>query len=338
VRARLRHNHSDEITRAAHSAPDTIIDLSLKTVVIAGDGGYLARWYTTGLPLLAEPSSSVRHLPEYIQGYLWVLRENQILTNQVQQVLVFGKPTLSRQVQALIRQPGVRVFSEPGRHGVFNPAHNAKLLGDDVEFIGDPDPAWLKEWKDSAKALVAQKPDASTETVMTRRKLVETVWKGAGKRNPILLGASRLIREADYWAPNKERMVFANRGLAGIDGTIATATGIALTHPGSQVRVLLGDLTLLHDASSLAIDDHDSKLNIQLIVGNDNGGSIFEGLEVANNIPKPDFDRLFRTPQSVDLELLARAYGWRHVRVNTPEALRDAMKLTRRLVIEVPLI
>lgn len=331
------HDHSAELAEASSKDADTVIDLSLKTIVVAGDGGFLARWYATGLPLLAEPSSGVRHLPEYIPGYLWTLREDPILVGQVQQVLVFGKPTLSRQVQALIRQPGVRVFTEPGRHGVFNPAHNARLLGDDVEFIGEPDPGWLKAWRESAKALMATKPDSSTDDRMSRRKLVETVWNGAGKRNAILLGASRLIREADYWAPNKERIVFANRGLAGIDGTVATATGIALTHPGSHTRVLLGDLTLLHDASSLAIDDHDSKVNIQLIVGNDNGGSIFEGLEVANNLPANDFDRLFRTPQKVNLEFLAKAYGWDYVCVNNADDLRAEMKRNGRILIEVPL-
>ena len=331
------HDHSAEIAAASEREPDSVIDLSLKTVVVAGDAGYLARWYCTGLPLLAEPSSGVRHLPESIQGYLWVLREDEVLVDQVQQVLVFGKPTLSRQVQALLKKPGIRVFSDPGRHGVFNPAHNAHLLGDDVEFLGEPDPAWISAWRDSSKRLLATKPDSTKEGSLSRRALVETVWKGAGKRNPLVLGASRLIREADYWAPNKERLVFANRGLAGIDGTVATATGIALTHPGFKVRVLLGDLTLLHDAGSLAVDDRDGLLNIQLIVGNDNGGTIFEGLEVARNLGQAEFERLFKTPQQVDLPQLAAAYGWQHVRVTDAEQLRAAMKLEGRVLIEVPL-
>ncbi|MEN9714808.1 MAG: hypothetical protein RJA35_275 [Actinomycetota bacterium] len=332
---------------------DTVIDLNLKTVVIAGDAGDLARWYCTGLPLLAEPSSGVRHLPESIAGYLWVLRERPDLVDQVEQILVFGKPTLSRQIQALLKKPGVKVFSDPGRHGVFNPAHNAQVLGDDVEFIGDADTAWLGAWRDAGKQLLASKPAASkasaatatdaatgtgTATVFSRRELVETVWSAAGKTNPLVLGASRLIREADYWAPNKERKVFANRGLAGIDGTIATATGIALAHAGSRVRVLLGDLTFLHDASSLATNPDDGHVNIQVIVGNDNGGTIFEGLEVAQNLGPADFERLFKTPQRVNLEKLALAYGWKYVRVNDSTVLKAAMKELGRVVIEVPLV
>jgi len=327
------HDHQLQV----HGTPDTVIDLNLKTVVIAGDGGYLARWYCTGLPLLAEPSSGVRHLPESIKGYLWVLRENQALADQVEQVLVFGKPTLSRQVQALVKRPGVKVFVDPGRHGIFDPGHNAQVLGDDVEFIGEPDTGWFNAWRNAGRAAVASKPMASTPGRLSRRELVETIWKNAGKTNPIVLGASRLIREADYWAPRRERTVFANRGLAGIDGTVATATGIALTHPGSRVRVLLGDLTLLHDAGSLAIDDQDVSLNLQVIVGNDHGGTIFEGLEVAQNLGKADFDRLFKTPQHIKFDALAAAYGWKYLRVTNAEELAVAMKLLGRVLIEIPL-
>ena len=333
------HDHMADLEPGQpQSQPDTVIDLSLRTVVVAGDAGDLARWYCTGLPLFAEPSSGVRHLPESVFGYLWALRERADLVDQVQQVLVFGKPTLSRQIQALIKRPGIKVYSDPGRHGIFDPGHNAQVLGDDVEFLGDPNPAWLAAWRDAAKQLVALKPNRPVEGLLTRRELVETVWAAAGKTNPLMLGASRLIREADYWAPNKERNVFANRGLAGIDGTLATAVGISLTHPGARVRVLLGDLTLLHDAGSLAIDSHDGHVNVQLIVGNDHGGTIFEGLEVSQNLDKNSFERLFKTPQQVNLELLAQAYGWKYHRVADAAELKLAMKELGRVLIEVPLV
>ncbi len=339
----LDHEHDEDCAHlhqieAPLSEPDSVIDLSLKTVVIAGDGGYLARWYTTGLPLLAEPSSGVRGLPEAVAGYLWLLDQRTDLVQEVEQVLVFGKPTLSRQIQALLKKPGLRILTDPGRHGVFNPTGTGQPLGDDIEFVGEPDRAWLKAWQTAGSDLLAEQPQATSENGVTRRQLVEAVYSAARKTTPLVLGASRLIREADRWAPLKERTVFANRGLAGIDGTIATATGIAMTHSGAKVRVLLGDLTLLHDASSLVIDPIDANLNIQLIVGNDGGGTIFEGLEVAKNLPKDAFEKLFRTPQRVNLELLAGAYGWLYQRVSNKEDLELALKSTGHLLIDVALV
>jgi 2-succinyl-5-enolpyruvyl-6-hydroxy-3-cyclohexene-1-carboxylate synthase len=100
----------------------------------------------------------------------------------------------------------------------------------------------------------------------------------------------------------------------------------------------LGDLTLLHDAGSLAIDSHDGHVNVQLIVGNDHGGTIFEGLEVSQNLDKNSFERLFKTPQQVNLELLAQAYGWKYHRVADAAELKLAMKELGRVLIEVPLV
>lgn len=328
-----RQTESNELA----GEPDSVIDLNLKTIVIAGDGGYLARWYTTGLPLLAEPSSGVRGLPEAIAGYLWLLESRLDLVEQIEQVLVFGKPTLSRQVQALLKKPGLQIVTDPGRHGIFNPTGTATALGDDIEFVGEPDRAWLKAWQTAGSELLTAQPNPAPAKGVSRRQLVESVYSAARKTTPILLGASRLIREADRWAPLKERTVFANRGLAGIDGTIATATGIAMTHPGAKVRVLLGDLTLLHDASSLVIDPIDANLNIQLVVGNDDGGTIFEGLEVAKNLPRESFEKLFRTPQRVNIELLAGAYGWAYARVSSVEQLELALKSTGHILIDVQL-
>jgi 2-succinyl-5-enolpyruvyl-6-hydroxy-3-cyclohexene-1-carboxylate synthase len=325
-------------------AADSVIDLALKTIVVAGDAGDLARWYCTGVPLLAEPSSGVRGLDESIPGYLWILEQELELVAQIQQILVFGKPTLNRPLQALLRNPAIKVFSDPGRHGVFNPGHNTQLLGDDVEFLGDSDPAWLKSWRaasakhQEANAAQFTGSNAVTSAGITRPQLVQTVFAAADELNPLVLGASRLIRVAERWAPAKQIQVYSNRGLAGIDGTVATASGIALTEPSATTRVLLGDLTLLHDAGSLVIDPKDANLNIQLIVGNDNGGTIFNGLEVAQVVPAELFTQLFTTPQAVNLEALASAYGWHYVSVANGSELESALQMGGHVLVDVKLV
>jgi 2-succinyl-5-enolpyruvyl-6-hydroxy-3-cyclohexene-1-carboxylate synthase len=172
--------------------------------------------------------------------------------------------------------------------------------------------------------------------LLTRRELVEQVWAATSGAENLVLGASRLIREAETWAPAKAVNVFSNRGLAGIDGTIATATGIAIA-TGLQTRALMGDLTFLHDASSLAIDSEGPELDLQLVVGNDGGGSIFEALEMRKSLADREFDRLFRTPQNVNLATLAVAYGWLHIPVSNETQLAAALKRKGRVVIEVAL-
>jgi len=179
---------------------------------------------------------------------------------------------------------------------------------------------------------------------VTRRALAETLWRVTWPHDRLVLGASRLIREVDEVVPGKKVPVHANRGLAGIDGTVATATGIALAsqldeaRPG-VTRVLLGDLTLLHDVGSLLLGDGEVRPRLQVVVGNDGGGTIFDGLEVAATAPADAMTRVQFTPQSVELAPLAAAYGWHHVRAATRAELDQA--LARRwdgpVLIEVPL-
>jgi 2-succinyl-5-enolpyruvyl-6-hydroxy-3-cyclohexene-1-carboxylate synthase len=76
---------------------------------------------------------------------------------------------------------------------------------------------------------------------------------------------------------------------------------------------------------------------LQLVVVNDRGGSIFENLEPAKQLSKENFDRLFRTPQDVNLATLAVTYGWLHIPVNTEVELEAALLTKGRVLIEVKL-
>jgi 2-succinyl-5-enolpyruvyl-6-hydroxy-3-cyclohexene-1-carboxylate synthase len=158
-----------------------------------------------------------------------------------------------------------------------------------------------------------------------------------------VFGSSRLVRVADAVLPGKKVPVHANRGLAGIDGTVATAIGVAIASqaggaPG-VTRVLLGDLALLHDVGGLLLPPGEGAPRIQVIVGNDGGGTIFDDLEVSGVASRDDMDRVMYTPHGVRLAELAAAYGWEHVEVATRSALDQALTSPVRgpQLIEVPL-
>jgi 2-succinyl-5-enolpyruvyl-6-hydroxy-3-cyclohexene-1-carboxylate synthase len=128
--------------------------------------------------------------------------------------------------------------------------------------------------------------------------------------------------------PEPRASVFANRGLAGIDGTISTATGIALG--GRQdTTVLLGDVTFLHDAGGLLLGAGEAEPGLRIVVLNDAGGAIFGllehgAVEVSGRYGNA-VERLFGTPHSVDLAALAAAYGVPHRRVSTTAELGAAL-------------
>ncbi|WP_072342932.1 thiamine pyrophosphate-binding protein [Actinomyces urinae] len=141
----------------------------------------------------------------------------------------------------------------------------------------------------------------------------------------LVLGASNSIRYIDLAADspvgNCAKGVFAARGQAGIDGTIATAKGIAMGLD-CPVRVLLGDLTFMHDIGSLLLPAGQSVPDVDVVVIDDQGGRIFQSLE-HGLAPSALYERFFAVAHSLDFEALAAATGWEYVRADFTSATRN---------------
>lgn len=183
---------------------------------------------------------------------------------------------------------------------------------------------------------------------VTRAMLADSIWRLTWPHDRLVVAASRLIRDLDARVPGKRIHVHSNRGLAGIDGTIASGLGIAhasqhgedVASRAGQTRVLIGDVAFLHDASSLLVGQAgESAPRIQIVVGNDGGGTIFDSLEVAQTANRESFDRVQYTPTSANIRAIAEAYGWSYRLADTRGSLEEALtdRTEARMVIEVPL-
>lgn len=343
------------------------------TVVIAGHGAGERAEATAragGWPLLAEVSSRSRFGPQLVVSYRELLADEEF-GGRIERAVVFGHPTLSREVPALLRRPGVETIVvnpadaegyDPGRTAVFVTAVSVEAHEQTPE-----ERRWTGRWVAVSRALRDAAIEADADALVPlgsgvdarreflkvelaavkkpidRRMLVEALWNATWPHDRLVFGASRLIRDADRTVPGKRIRVHSNRGLAGIDGTVATALGLAVASQASGApgitRVLLGDLTLLHDAGSLLIGDGEVRPRVLLVVGNDGGGTIFDTLEVASSAPSDAFDRVLYTPQTVDVAALAGAYGWEYRRAETQGRLTDALTapVTGPTILEVPL-
>jgi len=340
-----------------------------RTIVIAGaDAGpdaetlaHLGAW-----PLVAEIVSGARFGRNLVHGYRRLLADAQ-LGGRVERVVVLGHPTLSRESAALLSDPEVEVLAVRGPGEPLN-LNRATIAVDAIAVApGEPDRAWLGAWLQASRAasvdLTPPAPDAdglasvvpaerlgaiqaelaAIRAPLDRAALVDAVWRATWPHDRLMFGSSRLVRVADALLGGKKVPVHANRGLAGIDGTIATATGIALASQTGErpgvTRVVLGDLALLHDVGALLLPPTEAEPRIQVIVGNDGGGTIFDDLEVASVARPEAMDRVLYTPHAARLEHLALAYGWEYLRVTTRSALDQALTspVGGRQLIEVPL-
>ncbi len=124
----------------------------------------------------------------------------------------------------------------------------------------------------------------------------------------------------------QHRMVLANRGLSGIDGTVSSAIGAALGRPrSSRAIAYVGDVTFLHDATALVLGPDEPRPDLTIVVANDDGGSIFATLEQGAPEHAASYDRLFGTPHGVDLAALCAATRTPHWRVTERAELEHAL-------------
>ena len=316
------------------------------TVVVAGhDATALAAVFAAhlDLPLFAEPSSNARFGSSAIAPYRLLL---DLLGRQITKVVVFGRPTLSRPVAALLSRADVEhVLYVPKPVAWFEPGRRREriisTLAELLDFAGRGATRWLPAWRHAGALAEAAIQDLlASEPGLTGLAVADMVWEHTDGN--LVVGSSNPIRDLDLiaatdWHPLE---VYANRGLAGIDGTLATATGIALAS-GVPTRLLVGDLTFLHDVGGMFLGSGEPEPDLQVVVLNDGGGGIFGLLEhgAQETLARyPDaVERLFGTPHAVDLSALAAAYGVRFERVDTLEDLERTLDapVSGRSIVEV---
>lgn len=148
---------------------------------------------------------------------------------------------------------------------------------------------------------------AAQSTQSLELAVAREVFQQSRELRGIYLATSMPIRDADAGVNHNDLLlpVAANRGVNGIDGTIASAVGFA---DGLQLPVtsVIGDLALLHDLNSLSLVKQ-SRHPIIIVVINNNGGGIFSFLPIAKN--ENHFESYFGTPHGMSFAKAAEQFG-----------------------------
>jgi 2-succinyl-5-enolpyruvyl-6-hydroxy-3-cyclohexene-1-carboxylate synthase len=310
----------------------TQIPLGPRTVVVAGDDsrqGARRLAEAAGWPLLAEPSSGSRTGERALRCYRLLLDGE--LGQRIQRVVVYGRPTLSRPVTRLLGREDVEVLSVPAPGFFTKRPFVSEVITGGIGVEGLDDPEWLTAWLDADRSvarqldrLLAEEPD------LTPHEVAGAVGAALPPGGLLVVGASSPIRDLDLMARpydvGSKRKVVANRGLAGIDGTVSTAIGAALARrPEDRALALMGDVTFLHDSNGLVLGPDEPRPDLMIVVVNDDGGSIFSMLEQGGPDYADGFERLFSTPHGVDLAALCAATRTPHLRVTSLPELEQVL-------------
>jgi len=269
----------------------------------------------SGWPVLADPLSGARRGPWAVSTYDGLLRAPRFAAAHRPDLVirVGGGPT-SKALAAWLDESVPQVLVDPAG-GWADPGRGAtlRLTADPSDLLAalatapcGPERSWLAAWLEAerlAREAIDGLLEGWTEPFEGRVARDLVGWMPAG--GTLVVGSSMPVRDVDAFARPRDGLRFvANRGLSGIDGFVATALGVAAAGD-EPVAALCGDLTLLHDASTL-LGAAGRPRGAVLVVCDNDGGGIFSFLPQAQ-LPGDLFEPLFGTPHGLDLAALAAA-------------------------------
>ncbi|MBI2743155.1 MAG: 2-succinyl-5-enolpyruvyl-6-hydroxy-3-cyclohexene-1-carboxylic-acid synthase [Chlamydiales bacterium] len=223
-------------------------------------------------------------------------------------------------------------------HRLFsNPVRFSELLLPHLKSSRDKN-EWLESLKSLSHHIAGELPKIFSEfSSLTEPGLAHYL---AGNLSPdwaLFISNSMPVRDADLFLFPQEKIgpIFANRGLSGIDGNIATAVGIA---QGAKrpTLALLGDLAFLHDLNSLALVKK-SRYPVALMLINNGGGAIFSFLPVTGRKNQKEnlMGEFFAAEHSLTFEKAAELFDLPYYKVEAPEDLEKALKTEGSCLIEM---
>ncbi|MEP7368577.1 MAG: 2-succinyl-5-enolpyruvyl-6-hydroxy-3-cyclohexene-1-carboxylic-acid synthase [Dermatophilaceae bacterium] len=285
----------------------------------------------SGWPLVAEPFGAHDGMDLVPQGPLLLTADQWLGRHLPDRVLVVGRLTLSRAVGALLRNPAITVEIAAVQSIWPDPSHVASVvypfeaISASIANGRRVDEQWARKWADAGELVAAAASSFIDQSWPSGLAVGASVLAGLPTESTLFVGSSNSARDVDLAGASSRRStpltVVASRGLAGIDGCISTAIGLALAQAGKPTYALLGDLTFLHDSNGLVIGPDEPHPDLTIVVTNDDGGGIFALLEPGEPSRATDYERVFGTPTRAAIVDICRAHGVAHTLASTAPEL-----------------
>ena len=299
-------------------------------------------------PILADPLSNVRGCgtSKVVISTYDALLAGQALWNELKPdcVIQFGQIVVSKRVQQMIASwTDVEYIEVNPTMDSMNPTgkttmHVQASIDVFTHLYGknNSSDTYLNIWQRLEQEGKKQLSSAINEPHCFEGRTIRELQQYIPENGQIFVANSMTIRDFDYfWFTGGSRAVlYGNRGVNGIDGTISTALGLAVN--GRPTYLVTGDLSLFHDLNGLAVAKTHN-LNLTIILHNNDGGGIFEYLPQKGT---KHFDYLFSTSQGLDYSGAAKLYGCGYTKISSPNELSSVLanvsQETGVHIIEIP--
>ncbi len=245
-----------------------------------------------------------------------------------EEMIVIGRTTLSRSINSYIAQCAQVTVIDPRVQSVDSNRSASQIFASLPSLTREEDLTWLSKWENFNN--IAKK---SLHINWSEQDAIKVLTSSIPDESALFIGSSRPVRDIEAFATPREGITtFSNRGLAGIDGNISTAFGIA-TH-FKESYAIIGDLTFLHDISALV---NAPQVNLTIFIIDNNGGGIFSTLPQSG---VEGFEKIFGTPHNLNLEKIIGGFGLVVEKVKTAADMKRSIIHNpgglKFVIIEVP--
>ncbi|HXA02927.1 MAG TPA: 2-succinyl-5-enolpyruvyl-6-hydroxy-3-cyclohexene-1-carboxylic-acid synthase [Cytophagaceae bacterium] len=144
------------------------------------------------------------------------------------------------------------------------------------------------------------------ENTFSEFEAINTIINNLPDNSILHLANSMPVRYANYIGIKEEKkiQVCCNRGTSGIDGTLSTAVGAALSTE-KIVTVITGDMAFFYDRNALW--NNYIPTNLRIVILNNHGGGIFRIIDGPGKLP--ELDEYFETEQPLTAENTAKDHN-----------------------------
>ncbi len=295
-----------------------------------------------GWPLLADPLSGARRGPAAVAHYDALLRDEELAAGLRPDLVVrVGDLPPSKPLRSWLAAAGDarQVTLDPEQawqdpDGVvreslaLEPASALSALSGDERLGAGVDALWLRAWRGADDAAAAALAEALGEEELSEPWLARELAAALGPEVTLFVASSMPVRDLESFWPRLDAppRVLCNRGANGIDGTVASALGVAATGPGPTV-LLIGDVALAHDLGALASLVR-RPLPLTIVLVNNDGGGIFDFLAVARSpaVEPHLYAEHVSAPSGLDFARVAAVAATTYVRAGDRSAFGDALR------------
>ena len=138
----------------------------------------------------------------------------------------------------------------------------------------------------------------------------------------IHMANSSVVRYMQLFDPIKTVRYFANRGTSGIDGSMSTAVGSAISKPRQNHVFITGDISFIYDSNAMWVSPFPS--NLKIIVIDNSGGGIFRIIDGPRT--SDQLENYFEAHHKSDVKKIAEGFGF------TSKVVSDHHKFENELI------